>query len=54
MTLRRILGAGTPRKLRDRATKPLLGVSRRFSCRNRPDSVIESQNAPGLAFVNLL
>jgi transposase len=40
LILRKILGAGTPRELKNRATRLLLRIFRLLTCRNRPKSAV--------------
>jgi hypothetical protein len=40
LILRKILGAGTPRELKNRATRLVLRIFRLLTCRNRPKSAV--------------
>src|SRR5664280_1286702 len=40
LILRKILGAGTPRELKNRATRLVLQIFRLLTCRNRPQSAV--------------
>jgi hypothetical protein len=49
LVLRKMLGAGTPRELKNRAAKLLLRLLEWLTCRYRPDGAVESRTAPILA-----
>jgi transposase len=49
LILRKILGAGTPRELKNRATRLVLHIVRLLTCRNRPQSEVKPQTGPVLA-----
>ncbi len=49
LILRKLLGAGTPRELKNKAAKLVLRVFRLLTCRNRPDSAVELHRASVLA-----
>jgi transposase len=48
LILRKILGAGTPRELKNRATKLLLRIFRVLTCRNRPQSAVAARTSSAL------
>jgi len=50
LVLRKMLGAGTPRELKNRALCLVLRMIEWLTCRYRPDGEIESRNVPILAF----
>lgn len=41
LVMRQLLGAGTPRELKNRAIRLVLRISRLLTCQNRPNSVVE-------------
>jgi hypothetical protein len=43
LILRKILGAGTPRELKNRATRLLLQIFRLLTCWNRPKSAVAAR-----------
>ena len=49
LILRKILGAGTPRELKNKATRLVLRIFRLLTCRNRPESAVKPQTGPLLA-----
>ena len=49
LILRKILGAGTPRELKNKATRLVLRIFRLLTCRNRPESAVKPQTGPVLA-----
>jgi hypothetical protein len=49
LILRKTLGAGTPRELRNRATRLLLRLFKWLTCHYRPNDAVESRTAPVLA-----
>jgi transposase len=49
LVMRQLLGAGTPRELKNRATRLVLLVFRLLTGRNRPESIVEPGTASALA-----
>jgi transposase len=49
LILRKILGAGTPRELKNRATRLVLRILRLLVSQNRPESAVKPQTGPVLA-----
>ena len=43
LILRKILGAGTPRELKNKATRLVLRIFRLLTCRNRPESAVAAR-----------
>ena len=48
LVMRKLLGAGTPRELKNRAIILVLRVFRLLTCQNRPNSAVEPQTTPVL------
>jgi hypothetical protein len=49
LVMRKLLGAGTPRELKNRATLLVLRLFLLCACQNRPNSVAEPRMLPALA-----
>ena len=49
LVLRKMLGAGTPRELKNRAAMLLLRLFKWLTCNDRPSGAVESRTTPVLA-----